>query len=48
MSALPAVETAPLLEVVVPVHEEEAALPRAVATLTYARSWAYAPVASEA
>ena len=34
MSALEAVEPAPVLEVVVPVHDEEVALPRAVAALT--------------
>ena len=34
MSALEAVEPAPVLEVVVPVHNEEVALPRAVAALT--------------
>jgi putative flippase GtrA len=33
-SALEAVEPAPMLEVVVPVHDEEVALPRAVAALT--------------
>ncbi len=34
MSALEAVEPAPVVEVVVPVHDEEEALPRAVAALT--------------
>ncbi len=34
MSALEAVEPAPVLEVVVPVHDEEVALPKAVAALT--------------
>jgi putative flippase GtrA len=34
VSALEAVEPAPVLEVVVPVHDEEAALPHAVAALT--------------
>jgi putative flippase GtrA len=34
VSALEAVEPAPMLEVVVPVHDEEAVLPRAVAALT--------------
>ena len=34
MSALEVVEPAPVLEVVVPVHNEEAALPRAVAAVT--------------
>ena len=34
MSALEAVEAAPVIEVVIPVHNEEVALPRAVAALT--------------